>query len=57
MAEASQEDCGVKAEHVVVEPRIGGRVFEMMSDGTEGTWATILAWDPPHRSSWRGSRT
>lgn len=39
----------VKAESVVFEEREGGRVFEVMSDGTEGTWATILAWDPPRR--------
>ena len=37
----------VKAESVVFEERAGGRVYEVMSDGTEGTWATILAWDPP----------
>ena len=32
---------------MVFEERAGGRVYEVMSDGTEGTWATILAWDPP----------
>ena len=39
----------MKAETVVFEEREGGRVYEVMSDGTEGTWATILAWDPPRR--------
>jgi uncharacterized protein YndB with AHSA1/START domain len=39
----------VKAETVVFEDREGGRVIEVMSDGTEATWATILAWDPPRR--------
>lgn len=39
----------VKVESVVVEEREGGRIYEVMSDGAEGTWATILAWDPPHR--------
>jgi uncharacterized protein YndB with AHSA1/START domain len=39
----------VKAETVVFEEREGGRVIEVMSDGTEATWATILAWDPPRR--------
>ena len=39
----------VKAESVVCEEREGGRVYEVMSDGTEGTWATVLAWDPPRR--------
>ena len=36
-----------KAETIVFEERAGGRVYEVMSDGTEGTWATILTWDPP----------
>jgi uncharacterized protein YndB with AHSA1/START domain len=39
----------VKVESVVVEEREGGRIYEVMSDGAEGTWATILAWDPPDR--------
>ena len=45
MAEETEGE--VKAESVVFEEREGGRVYEVMSDGTEGTWATILAWDPP----------
>ena len=49
MAEDTYEDRGVKAETVVFEEHEGGRVYEVMSDGTEGTWATILAWDPPRR--------
>jgi uncharacterized protein YndB with AHSA1/START domain len=49
MAEDAYEGSGVKAESIVVEEREGGRVYEVMSDGTEGTWATILAWDPPRR--------
>jgi uncharacterized protein YndB with AHSA1/START domain len=39
----------VKAESVVFEERAGGRVVEVMSDGTEATWATVLSWDPPRR--------
>ena len=49
MAEDTYEDRGVKAETVVFEEHEGGRVYEVLSDGTEGTWATILAWDPPRR--------
>ena len=49
MAADTYADRGVKAETVVLEEREGGRVYEVMSDGTEGTWATILAWDPPRR--------
>jgi uncharacterized protein YndB with AHSA1/START domain len=44
---AEDSEGRVKAESVVFEERAGGRVYEVMSDGTEGTWATILAWDPP----------
>ena len=42
-------DGRVKAESIVCEGREGGRIYEVMSDGAEGTWATILTWDPPHR--------
>lgn len=49
----------VKAESVIFEEREGGRVYEVMSDGTEGTWATVLAWDPPRRLvlSWKPNLT
>jgi uncharacterized protein YndB with AHSA1/START domain len=39
----------LKAETVIFEEHEGGRVFERLSDGSEATWATILAWDPPRR--------
>lgn len=31
------------------EGRVGGRVVELVADGTESAWADVLAWDPPHR--------
>lgn len=46
---AEDTESGVKAESVVFEEHEGGRVYEVMSDGNEGTWATILTWDPPRR--------
>jgi uncharacterized protein YndB with AHSA1/START domain len=56
---AEDDEAQLKAESVVFEEREGGRVYEVMSDGTEGTWATILAWDPPHRLvlAWKPNRT
>jgi uncharacterized protein YndB with AHSA1/START domain len=40
---------GLKAEGVVVEPYVGGRIFETFSDGSEASWGTILVFDEPHR--------
>ena len=47
-----------KAETVVFETQQGGRVYERSTDGTQATWGTVLAWDPPHRfvMSWHPGR-
>ena len=40
---------GEKATSAVVEGRVGGGVYEVMDDGATAPWATVLAWEPPHR--------
>jgi uncharacterized protein YndB with AHSA1/START domain len=50
---------GVKAERVVFEGRVGGRVLEHLSDGRVLPWAEVLAWDPPTRFvlAWKPNST
>jgi len=49
----------VTAEGVVFEEREGGRIYETLSDGSEGTWGRVLAWEPPTRVvfSWKPNLT
>ena len=49
---------GDKITEVVFEEHAGGRVFERHSDGEEGEWGRVLAWEPPHRfvMSWHPGR-
>lgn len=34
---------------VVIEPRAGGRWYEVGEDGSEQSWGKVLAWDAPER--------
>jgi uncharacterized protein YndB with AHSA1/START domain len=36
-------------KQVLIEPRVGGRWYELAADGTETTVGHMRIWDPPHR--------
>jgi uncharacterized protein YndB with AHSA1/START domain len=40
---------GVAVKRVVFEPRRGGRLYEITSEGVEGSWAEVLVFAPPTR--------
>ncbi|MFN3513892.1 MAG: SRPBCC family protein [Phenylobacterium sp.] len=40
---------GVPIAETVFEPRVGGHVYDRGVDGSECRWASVLAYEPPHR--------
>ena len=34
---------------IVVEPRAGGRWYEIAESGAQADWGKVIAWEPPHR--------
>jgi uncharacterized protein YndB with AHSA1/START domain len=34
---------------MVFEPKVGGHVYDIGTDGSECRWARVLAYEPPHR--------
>ena len=39
----------IEIERMVVEPRVGGRIYDVGVDGSECQWSRVLAYEPPHR--------
>ena len=40
---------GTTLTRMVFEPRVGGHVYDVVSDGSECRWSRVLAYEPPAR--------
>lgn len=54
---ATHSIAGERVAALRFEERVGGRLVEVVDDGTEHSWGEVLAWNPPHRFviSWHPS--
>jgi uncharacterized protein YndB with AHSA1/START domain len=52
---AVDQELGQRAETVTVDGREGGRIQEILQDGSTLDWGAVVAWEPPHRVvySWK----
>jgi uncharacterized protein YndB with AHSA1/START domain len=39
----------LSTDRVVFEEHVGGRIFEVLSDGSEARWGRVVAWEPGRR--------
>jgi uncharacterized protein YndB with AHSA1/START domain len=46
---AVDQELGQKAETLRIDTREGGRIEEVLEDGSTRAWGAVLAWDPPRR--------
>lgn len=40
---------GIHTETVIIEEGVGGRLYEVVDDGSEHDWGAVLIWDPPRQ--------
>lgn len=47
-----------KAKSCVLEGKQGGRIYEIMDDGSEAEWGKVTTWEPPHKLAftWHAGR-
>jgi uncharacterized protein YndB with AHSA1/START domain len=46
---ASHSVGGDQALACILEPRVGGRFYEVQRDGSESEWGQVVLWEPPRR--------